>query len=55
MSKHQISSGASYAPTAEAEKVVKPGEFNFAAALLDHGHIILEPHIFGSSAKSVGK
>ncbi|MEE9367850.1 MAG: Gfo/Idh/MocA family oxidoreductase [Pontiella sp.] len=39
MSKHQISSGASYAPTAEAEKVVQPGEFNFAAAFLDHGHI----------------
>ncbi|MDF7825639.1 Gfo/Idh/MocA family oxidoreductase [Pontiellaceae bacterium B12227] len=39
MSKHQIASGATYAPTAEAEKVVEPGEFNFAAAFLDHGHI----------------
>lgn len=39
MSKHQIASGANYAPTAEAEKVVQPGEFIFAAAFLDHGHI----------------
>ncbi len=39
MNKHQISSGASYAPTAEAEKVVEPGEFNFAVVFLDHGHI----------------
>ncbi|QBG47479.1 Gfo/Idh/MocA family oxidoreductase [Verrucomicrobia bacterium S94] len=39
MSKHQISSGADYAPTAEAEKVVGPGEFIFASAFLDHGHI----------------
>jgi predicted dehydrogenase len=35
----QINSGADYAPTAEAEKVVGPGEFVFAAAFLDHGHI----------------
>ncbi len=35
----QISNGAEYAPTAEAEKVVRPGEFVFAAAFLDHGHI----------------
>ena len=34
-----IGNGASYAPTAKAEKVVEPGEFNFAAAYLDHGHI----------------
>jgi len=39
MSKHQIASGADYAPTAETEKVVKPGEFIFASAFLDHGHI----------------
>lgn len=39
MPKHQISSGADYAPTAEAELVVEPGEFHFAAAFLDHGHI----------------
>ncbi|VGO13724.1 D-xylose dehydrogenase [Pontiella desulfatans] len=39
MSKTQISSGADYAPTAEAEKVVEPGEFVFASAFLDHGHI----------------
>lgn len=31
--------GANYAPTAAAEKVVAPGEFCFAAAHLDHGHI----------------
>lgn len=35
----QIASGAMYAPTSEAEKVVGPGEFIFAAAFLDHGHI----------------
>lgn len=39
MSKHQISSGADYAPTAAGEKVVEPGEFTFASAFLDHGHI----------------
>jgi predicted dehydrogenase len=39
MSTFQVSSGADYAPTAEAEKVVQPGEFVFAAAFLDHGHI----------------
>lgn len=39
MSKHQISSGADYAPTAEAEKVVEPGQFIFSSAFLDHGHI----------------
>ena len=39
MSKMQISNGADYAPTAEAEKVVEPGAFMFASAFLDHGHI----------------
>jgi len=34
-----ISDGANYAPSAEAEHVVGPGEFRFAAAFLDHGHI----------------
>lgn len=34
-----ISDGANYAPTAAAEQVVAPGEFCFAAAFLDHGHI----------------
>ncbi|WP_372798326.1 Gfo/Idh/MocA family protein [Pontiella sp.] len=39
MSKHQISSGLDYAPTADTEKVVEPGEFIFASAFFDHGHI----------------
>ena len=39
MTKPQISSGADYAPTAEATNVVEPGEFVFASAFLDHGHI----------------
>lgn len=34
-----IGDGANYAPSSEAEKVVEPGEFIFAAAFLDHGHI----------------
>ena len=34
-----IKDGASYAPTGQAEQVVAPGEFCFAAAYLDHGHI----------------
>ena len=34
-----ISDGANYAPTTDAKKVVAPGEFNFAVAHLDHGHI----------------
>lgn len=34
-----IKDGASYAPSAPAEKVVAPGEFVFAAAFLDHGHV----------------
>ncbi len=38
---HQRSDGLNYAPTslAPANKVVGPGEFVFAAAYLDHGHI----------------
>ncbi len=31
--------GANYAPSADSVKVVKEGEFYFAAAYLDHGHI----------------
>lgn len=34
-----IADGASYAPVTELRAVVEPGEFNFAAAYLDHGHI----------------
>lgn len=34
-----IADGASYAPTAARKAVVAPGEFCFAAAFLDHGHI----------------
>lgn len=34
-----IKDGANYAPTAKVEPVVGPGEFQFAAAFLDHGHI----------------
>lgn len=34
-----IRDGANYAPTANAEKVVEPGEFQFAVSHLDHGHI----------------
>ena len=34
-----IKDGANYAPTAAAEQVVGPGEFNVAASHLDHGHI----------------
>lgn len=34
-----IKDGANYAPTGQAEKVVGPGEFRFASAYLDHGHI----------------
>jgi predicted dehydrogenase len=32
--------GASYAPKGKPNPVVKPGEFPFAAAFLDHGHIV---------------
>ena len=35
----QIADGSSYAPTAKSTKVVQPGDFTFAAAFLDHGHI----------------
>jgi predicted dehydrogenase len=34
-----IRDGANYAPAAEVEPVVGPGEFCVAAAYLDHGHI----------------
>lgn len=34
-----ISDGASYAPKTERRAVVEPGEFRFAAAYLNHGHI----------------
>ena len=34
-----IKDGAHYAPTSKAEQVVGPGEFAFAVAFLDHGHI----------------
>ncbi len=34
-----IADGASYAPSSELRAVVEPGEFCFAAAYLDHGHI----------------
>lgn len=39
--KNQRADGANYAPesTGVTKKVVKPGEFVFAAAFLDHGHI----------------
>jgi len=34
-----ISDGANYAPEARRHAVVEPGEFRFAVAYLDHGHI----------------
>lgn len=34
-----IASGANYAPQGSRKPVVGPGEFRFAAAFLDHGHI----------------
>ena len=34
-----ISDGANYAPQGRRQAVVEPGEFRFAAAYLDHGHI----------------
>lgn len=37
--KPNIKDGANYAPSSDTEKVVKAGEFIFAAAFLDHGHI----------------
>jgi predicted dehydrogenase len=36
---HQKSDGMNYAPAGKPSPVVKPGEFVFAAAALDHGHI----------------
>jgi len=38
--KYSTADGANYAPTADTKKVVQPGEFNFSAAFLDHGHIV---------------
>ena len=35
----QVSDGMNYAPQGKPNPVVKPGEFQFAAAHLDHGHI----------------
>lgn len=35
----QKADGMTYAPEGKSEKVVKPGEFVFAAIALDHGHI----------------
>src|SRR5215217_6684189 len=35
----QKSDGMNYAPQGKVKPVVKPGEFVFAAAHLDHGHI----------------
>ena len=34
-----IADGANYAPSSESRPVVNPGEFRFAVAYLDHGHI----------------
>jgi predicted dehydrogenase len=39
MSAPQKADGANYAPQGKPSPVVKPGEFVFAAAHLDHGHI----------------
>ena len=39
MSQPQKSDGMNYAPQGKPSPVVKPGEFVFAAAHLDHGHI----------------
>lgn len=39
MSPAQKSDGMNYAPQGRPSPVVKPGEFSFAAAHLDHGHI----------------
>src|SRR6185503_18490969 len=35
----QKSDGMNYAPQGKANAVVQPGEFSFAAAFLEHGHI----------------
>ena len=37
--------GMNYAPKGKPASVVKPGEFPFAAAFLDHGHILSLIHI----------
>src|SRR5215217_8870174 len=39
MSQTQKADGMNYAPQGKPSPVVKPGEFVFAAAHLDHGHI----------------
>lgn len=39
MTTFQKADGANYAPKGKANRVVKPGEFRFAALGLDHGHI----------------
>lgn len=39
MSQTQKADGMNYAPQGKPSPVVKPGEFTFAAAHLDHGHI----------------
>ncbi|HEY1111357.1 MAG TPA: gfo/Idh/MocA family oxidoreductase, partial [Opitutaceae bacterium] len=39
MSQVQKADGMNYAPQGKPRPVVKPGEFVFAAAHLDHGHI----------------
>ena len=36
---HQKADGMNYAPQGKPSPVVKPGEFTFAAAFLEHGHI----------------
>lgn len=37
--KTNMKDGANYAPVGKSEIVVKPGEFTFSVAYLDHGHI----------------
>ncbi len=39
MQKTNIKDGANYAPVGQVKKVVKPNEFVFSVAFLDHGHI----------------
>ena len=39
MAEFQKADGANYAPVGKGNKVVEPGEFVFAAAALEHGHI----------------
>ena len=40
----KVSDGMNYAPKGKAQPVVKPGEFIFSAAHLDHGHTTLKAH-----------